>query len=97
MTELLHKRHIDPWAGWFGDDLADYVAAQGPPRHVVRQRAVVEHVLMAFGGMYTFTQLQLTDEAGVPISEANERLQFLSSHLWAAARSLQGVLATVEP
>lgn len=96
LATLLHQHHIEKWANWFEEDLADYLAAQGPPRQVARQMAVVEHVLLAFGGMSAFTRLQLTDETGAALPEANERLQFLSTQLWAAARSMQGVLAAAD-
>lgn len=96
LAALLQAHNVKKWANWFEEDLADYLAAQGPPRQVARQMAVVEHVLMAFGGMSTFTRLQLTDETGAALPESNERLQFLSTQLWAAARSLQGVLAAAD-
>ncbi len=96
LAALLRQHNIEKWATWFEEDLADYLAAGGPPRQVARQMAVVEHVLMAFGGMSTFTRLQLTDETGAALPESNERLQFLSTQLWAAARSMQGVLAAVD-
>ena len=96
LSALLGAHNIEKWANWFEEDLADYLAAQGPPRQVARQMAVVEHVLLAFGGMSTFTRLQLADETGAALPEANERLQFLSTQLWAAARSMQGVLAAAD-
>jgi len=92
MVEVLRQYDVDKWANWFEGDLRDYLAVQGPPRQIARQKAVLEHVLMAFGGMSSFTQLQLTDEAGEPLPEANERLQFLSEQLWAASRGVQGTL-----
>jgi hypothetical protein len=96
LVELLHQHRVEKWANWFEGDLADYLAAQGTPRQIARQRAVVEHVLTAFGGMSTFGQLRLTDETGEPLAEANHRLQSLSIHLWAAARSVQGMLVSAE-
>lgn len=92
LVELLRQHNAEKWANWFEGDLTDYLDAQDPPRQVARQKAVLEHVLMAFGGMSTFTQLQLTDEAGKPLTEENERLQFLSEQLWAASRGVQGTL-----
>lgn len=92
LVEFLRHHGVEKWAAWFAADLADYRAGQGPPRQVVRQRAVVEHVLLAFGGMSDFRRLQITDAAGEPLPEANERLEFLATQLWAAARSMQGVL-----
>lgn len=96
LAALLRQHQVDKWANWFEEDLADYLAALGPPRQVARQMAVVEHVLVAFGGMSTFTRLQLTDETGAALPEANERLQFLSTQVWAAARSMQGVLTSAD-
>jgi hypothetical protein len=98
LVALLRAHSEEKWANWFEEDLADYRAAQGlaAQGRVARQRAVVEHVLMTFGGMSTFTQLTLTGEAGESRPEANERLQFLSTQLWAAARGLQGILASEE-
>lgn len=96
IVALLRQHNVSKWANWFESDLTDYLAAQGPPRQVARQRAVLEHVLMAFGGMSTFTRTELTGESGAPLPEANERLQFLATQLWAAARSMQGVLASVD-
>lgn len=96
LSALLRAHNVEKWANWFAEDLADYLAAQEPPRQIARQMAVVEHVLVAFGGMSTFTRLQLTDETGAALPEANERLQFLSTQLWAAARSMQGVLAAAD-
>ena len=96
MVELLLQHDVEKWANWFEGDLTDYLEAQGPPRQIARQKAVLEHVLMAFGGMSTFTQLQLTDDAGEPLSEANKRLQFLGEQLWAASRAVQGSLAAAE-
>ena len=98
LVALLRAHSEEKWANWFDEDLADYRAAQGlaAQGRVARQRAVVEHVLMTFGGMSTFTQLTLTGEAGESRPEANERLQFLSTQLWAAARGLQGILASEE-
>lgn len=92
LVELLRQHNVEKWAVWFEGDLNDYLAGQGPPRQIARQKAVTEHVLMAFGGMSAFTQLQLQDEDGQPIPEANERLQMLSGHLWAATRGVQGSL-----
>ncbi len=92
LVELLHQHNIEKWAIWFAGDLNDYLAGQGPPRQIARQKAVTEHVLLAFGGMSTFTQLRLTNESGDPLPEANERLQFLSEQLWAATRGVQGSL-----
>jgi hypothetical protein len=89
LAELLRRHNIEKWTNWFEGDLTDYLEAQGPPRQIARQQAVVEHVLLAFGGMSTFTQLQLT-------GEANERLQFLAEQLWAASRGVQGSLAAAE-
>jgi hypothetical protein len=88
----LRRYGSEEWASWFEEDLADYLAAEGPPRHIARQQAVVEHVLMAFGGMSNFKQLMLTNIDGQPLVEANERLQTLSAQLWATARSVQGYL-----
>ncbi|MFQ5614083.1 MAG: hypothetical protein ACE5H9_18330 [Anaerolineae bacterium] len=88
LVELLRHHDVEKWAAWFEGDLADYLAAQGPPRQIARQRAVVEHVLVAFGGMSTFRRLDL------PQPEANKRLEFLKTQLWASARSLQGFLAS---
>ena len=96
LVELLQQHNVEKWPTWFEDDLTDYLDSQGPPRQIARQKAVVEHVLMAFGGMSTFPQLKLIDEAGQPVEEANERLLFLSTQLWAAARSMQGVLVSAE-
>lgn len=96
LVELLRQHNVEKWTKWFEEDLTDYLEAQGPPRQIARRKAVVEHVLMAFGGMSTFTQLQLTDEAGAPLPEANERLQFLAEQLWAASRGVQGSLAATE-
>lgn len=95
LVELLRQHRVEKWANWFEGDLADYMAAQGAGQ-IARQRAVVEHVLTALGGMSTFGQLRLTDEAGEPLAEANQRLQSLSIHLWAAARSVQGMLVSAE-
>jgi len=92
LVELLRQHNVEKWAAWFEGDLNDYLAGQGPPRQIARQRAVTEHVLMAFGGMSAFTQLQLQDETGEPIPEANERMQMLVEHLWAATRGVQGSL-----
>ena len=92
LVELLRQHNVEKWANWFEGDLTDYLAGQGPPRQIIRQKAVLEHVLMAFGGMSTFTNLQLTDEVGEPLPEANERLQFLSEQLWAASRGVQASL-----
>lgn len=99
LVALLREHQVEPWTDWFAGDLADYLDAQGPPRQLIRQRAVVEHVLMAFGGMSTFKQLVLTDAANQPLVEANERLLELASQLWAVTRSVQGFLvsATDEP
>ena len=94
LTALLRQHQIERWAAWFADDLADYLAAQGPPRQLARQRAVVEHVLMAFGGMSDFRQLLLTDATGQPLADANERVQTLSAQLWATARSVQDFLVS---
>jgi len=88
----LRRHQIEEWASWFEEDLADYLAAQGPPRQIARQQAVVEHVLTAFGGMSAFKQLRLTNAEGQPLAEANERLQTLAAQLWATARSVQGYL-----
>jgi hypothetical protein len=88
----LRRHEIEEWASWFEEDLADYLAAQGPPRQIARQQAVVEHVLTAFGGMSAFKQIVLTNAEGQPLAEANERLQTLSAQLWATARSVQGYL-----
>lgn len=96
MVEHLRQHNVEKWAAWFEEDLQDYLAAQGPPRQVARQKAVTEHILMAFGGMSDFTQSELTDASGNPLPEANARLQFLSTQLWAATRSVQGVLASIE-
>jgi hypothetical protein len=96
MVELLGQHNVEKWADWFEGDLTDYLAAQGPPRQITRQQAALEHVLMAFGGMSTFTRLRLSAETAELRSEANERLEFLSTQLWAAARSMQGVLASAE-
>ncbi len=96
LAELLQQHNVEKWPAWFEGDLVDYLDAQGPPRQIARQKAVVEHALMAFGGMSTFPQLKLLDEAGQPLEEANERLVFLSTQLWAAARSMQGVLISAE-
>ncbi len=96
MVELLDQHNVEKWTHWFEGDLTDYLEAQGPPRQITRQKAVVVHILIAFGGMSTFTQLQLTDEASESLPEANERLRFLSEHLWAASRSLQGSLTVAE-
>jgi hypothetical protein len=96
LVEHLGRHDIEKWANWFESDLTDYLEAQGPPRQVARQKAVMEHVLLAFGGMSTFSQLHLTDKSGEPLAEANERLQFLSSQLWAATRSMQGVLLSLD-
>ena len=92
LVELLRRHNIEKWANWFEEDLNDYLAAQGPPRQIARQKAVTEHVLVAFGGMSAFTQLQLCDDAGEPLPEANERMRTLSEHLWAATRGVQGSL-----
>jgi len=88
----LRRHQIEEWASWFEEDLADYLTAQEPPRQIARQQAVVEHVLIAFGGMSTFKQLLLTNAEGQPLAEANERLQTLAAQLWATARSVQGYL-----
>ena len=96
LAALLRQHQIEHWAAWFEGDLADYLAAQGPPRQFARQRAVVEHILMAFGGMSDFRQLRLIDAAGQPLAEANERLLALSSQLWATARSVQGFLVSAQ-
>ena len=92
----LRRYQIEEWAGWFEEDLADYIGAQGPPRQIARQQAVVEHVLTAFGGMSTFKQLILTHTDGQPLAEANERLQTLATQLWATARSVQGYLVVAD-
>ena len=96
LVQLLRQHNVEKWANWFEGDLTDYLAAQGPPRQIARQKAVTEHILMAFGGMSTFTQLHLADEAGDPLPEVNERLRFLSEQLWAATRSVQGSLTSAE-
>lgn len=96
LVELLRQHKVEKWADWFEGDLTDYLQAQGPPRQIARQKAVVEHILMAFGGMSTFSQLQLMAETGDPLPEANKRLQFLSEQLWAATRSMQGSLVAAE-
>jgi len=89
LSTLLREFQIEKWADWFAGDLEDYLAAAGPPRQIARQGAVLEHVLMAFGGMSTFKQLELVDKAGKPSAEANKRLHFLAEQLWASARGLQ--------
>lgn len=96
LVDLLRQHNVEKWAGRFAGDLADYLAAQGPPRQIARQQAVVQHVLTAFGGMSAFVRLQLADETGQPSAEGNKRLQFLSEQLWAATRSVQGSLAAAE-
>ena len=96
MATFLQQHQVTKWANWFEGDLTDYLAAQGPPRQIARQKAVLEHVLMAFGGMSNFTRLELTGESGASLPEVNERLQFLATQLWAATRSMQGVLASTE-
>ena len=92
LAALLRQHNIDKWATWFEGDLQDYIAGQGPPRQIARQTAVIQHVLMAFGGMSNFMQLQLVNETGEPLLEANERLEALATNVWAAARGVQGSL-----
>ena len=96
LAAFLRQHKVEQWASWFEEDLADYIAAQGPPRQVARQRAVIEHILTAFGGMSDFKQLVLTDAAGQPLVEANERLLALSTQLWVTARSVQGFLISAQ-
>ena len=96
LVALLRQHNVEKWANWFEGDLTDYLEAQGPPRQIARQKAVLEHVLIAFGGMSAFTQLQLTDESGEPLPEANERLHFLAEQLWAASRGVQGTLISTD-
>ncbi len=96
LTHHLREHNAEQWADRFESDLADYLDGQGPPRQISRQKAVVEHVLTTFGGMSSFRQVEITNEAGELIEEANERLQFLSTQLWAAGRSMQGVLISAE-
>jgi hypothetical protein len=94
LSVLLRQHGVERWAAWFESDLADFLAAAGPPRQVARQQAAVEHVLTAFGGMSSFRQLVLTDTSGQPLAEANDRLRALETQLWATARSVQGFLTT---
>jgi Domain of unknown function (DUF6966) len=96
LAVLLRQHNVEQWANWFEEDLSDYLAAHGPPRQIARQQAVVEHVLTAFGGMSAFKQLVLTDAAGQPLAETNERLLALSTQLWATARSVQGFLVSAQ-
>ncbi len=90
LSALLSEHGVEKWADWFASDLRDYLEAQGPPRQVARQRAVIEHILMAFGGMSAFRTLTLPDQ------QANQRLQQLSEQLWLAARGVQAYLANLE-
>ena len=94
LVALLRQYGVEHWAAWFESDLADYLAAQGPPRQLARRQAAVEHVLTAFGGMSGFRHIVLTDTAGQPLAEVNDRLRALATQLWATARSLQGLLTT---
>ncbi len=96
LVKLLRQHNIEKWATWFEGDLTDYLDGQGPPRQINRQQAVMQHVLMAFGGMSDFTRLQLTDETGQPLPDENEQLQRMSQHLWAATRSMQGYLTSID-
>jgi len=96
LVDLLRQHQVEKWADWFAGDLSDYLAAQGPPRQVARQQAVVEHILLVFGGMSSFNRVQLLDQTGHPSPEANQRLQFLVEQLWAATRGVQGMLQSTD-
>ncbi len=96
ISGLLRAYEVHDWADRFAGDLEDYLAAKDPPRQLARQRAVIEHVLMAFGGMSAFRHLELVDEDSIPSPEANERLHTLAEQIWTSARSLQGFLSSVD-
>ncbi len=91
---LLDQHREEKWVRWFQGDLDDFIAAHGPPLQIARQLAVLEHILMAFGGMSNFDRMVLTDESGKPAQQANERLRNLAEQIWLGARGLQAYLVS---
>lgn len=89
MGELLQAHGEHQWAERFSGDLEDYRAVHGTPQ---RELAVVEHVLMAFGGMSQFKELQIHDANGELVPDANEKLAALSGQIWTSARTIQTYL-----
>jgi hypothetical protein len=92
ISDLMDTHGIEKWANWFRSDLEDYLAARGQPNQNQRQLAVITHILTAFGGMSEFSSLALKDENGAMLTEENEKLRELASHLWAGARGLQAAI-----
>ena len=75
------------WIDWFQEDFDDFMSAAEQPKKAIRQMAVIEHAMSAFGGMSEFTRIELSS------AEDNEKLQNLSTQLWSACRGLQADLA----
>lgn len=88
LVELLREHGEDKWADRFAEDAQNYQEAIKPPNYQ-RQLAVIEHIYMAYTGMFDIRDLEFGDE------ESTERLNKLAVHVWQAARGLQSTLIDI--
>jgi hypothetical protein len=85
IVQLLRTHGEEHWCAWLSRDL-DLIRAG--------DRYGVEHLLSAYGGMGSFTDLFLCPEnghaiAGSAVDSANDTLRRLSSKAWDLARGIQ--------
>lgn len=88
LVELLREHNEGKWADRFEEDAINYQEALKPANYQ-RQLAVIEHIYMAYTGMFDIRDLELGDE------ESTERLNQLVIHVWQASRGLQSTLIDI--
>lgn len=88
LVVLLREHNEDKWADRFEEDAKNYEEAVKPPNYQ-RQLAVIEHIYMAYTGMFDIRDLEFDDE------QATVRLNELAIHVWQAARGLQSTLIDI--